>query len=104
MIFCIFEFREDRPRERNVLREHGITSADDPADGLHDNPTITLNMMLDDPRSVRWAERVATRQANIDGVSIADLGTSLELAKKVAAARSARTSDLIRKRITESGT
>ena len=83
----------------DVLRDLGVTHADMPADGLHDNPAITLNMMLDDPRSVRWAERVATRQASIDGVSIADLGRSLELAQAVAGARATRTADIIRARI-----
>ena len=83
----------------NVLRDLGVTHADMPADGLHDNPAITLNMMLDDPRSVRWAERVATRQASIDGVSIAELGRSLELAQAVAGARATRTADIIRARI-----
>ena len=83
----------------DVLRDLGVTHADMPADGLHDNPAITLNMMLDDPRSVRWAERVATRQASIDGVSIADLGRSLELAQAVAGARATRTADIIRSRI-----
>ena len=83
----------------DVLRGLGVTHADMPADGLHDNPAITLNMMLDDPRSVRWAERVATRQASIDGVSIADLGRSLELAQAVAGARATRTADIIRARI-----
>ena len=83
----------------DVLRDSGVTHADMPADGLHDNPAITLNMMLDDPRSVRWAERVATRQASIDGVSIADLGRSLELARAVAGARATRTADIIRARI-----
>ena len=83
----------------DVLRGLGVTHADMPADGLHDNPAITLNMMLDDPRSVRWAERVATRQASIDGVSIAELGRSLELARAVAGARATRTADIIRARI-----
>ena len=83
----------------DVLRGLGVTHADMPADGLHDNPAITLNMMLDDPRSVRWAERVATRQASIDGVSIADLGRSLKLAQAVAGARATRTADIIRARI-----
>ena len=83
----------------DVLRDLEVTHADMPADGLHDNPAITFNMMLDDPRSVRWAARVATRQASIDGVSIAELGRSLELARAVAGARAARTADIIRARI-----
>ena len=88
-------YRGDRP---DVLRDLGVTSADQPSDGLHDNPTITLNMMLDDPDSVRWAARVQARQATIDGVSIADLGRSLELARQIADTRSEFTANLIRER------
>jgi len=95
------EYYRAPPGTPNVLRDLGVTQAGTPADGLHDNPTITLNMMLDDPRSVRWADRIATRQAVIDGVSIADLGRSLELARAVSDARSKRTADVIRTRITE---
>ena len=99
----IHEYYRAPPGTPNVLRDLGVTKEGMPDDGLHDNPAITLNMMLDDPRSVRWAARVATRQAVINGVSIADLGRSLELAKKVSDARAKRTADVIRARIAESG-
>ena len=82
-----------------MLRELGVTSQDDPDDGLHDGAGITLNMMLDDPASVRWADRVATGQAVINGVSIANLTQSLAWAEEVAAARSERTAGLIKDRI-----
>ena len=72
---------------------------DSPRDGIHDSPGITFNMMLDDPSSVRWAERVKTGQAVINGVSIADLGRSLQLAHEIAEARTERTANLIRERI-----
>ena len=85
----------------NVLRDLGVTRAGMPDDGLHDGAAITLNMMLDDPDSVRWAARVATRQAVINGVSIADLGPSLEWARQVSDARGRRTAVLIRERIAE---
>ena len=85
----------------NVLRDLGVTREGMPSDGLHDSPGIALNMMLDDPDSVRWAARVKTNQATINGVSIADLGRSLELAKAISDARSKRTADVIRERITE---
>ena len=85
----------------NVLRDLGVTRAGMPDDGLHDGAAITLNMMLDDPDSVRWAARVATRQAVINGVSIADLGPSLEWARQVSDARARRTAVLIRERIAE---
>ena len=97
------EYYRAPPDTPDVLRGLGVTKEGMPDDGLHDNAAITLNMMLDDPRSVRWAERVATRQAVINGVSIADLGRSLELAKKVSDARAKRTADVIRARIAESG-
>jgi hypothetical protein len=42
------------------------------ADGLHDDPVITLNMLVDDPKSVRYDERVKAGKATIDGFSLAD--------------------------------
>ncbi len=85
----------------NVLRDLGVTRDGMPNDGLHDGAGITLNMMLDDPNSVRWEERVKTGQAVINGVSIADLGQSLEWARQVSEARAQWTADLIRLRISE---
>ena len=102
-VIHIPEYYRAPPGTPNVLRDLGVTKEGMPDDGLHDNPAITLNMMLDDPRSVRWAARVETRQAVINGVSIADLGRSLELAKKVSDARAKRTAEVIRKRIAEQG-
>ena len=83
----------------NVLRDEGVTREGMPDDGIHDSPGITLNMMLDDVNSVRWAERVKAGQAVINGVSIADLERSLELARKISEARASWTADLIRERI-----
>ena len=87
------------PGSRNVLLEAGAVTEDMPSDGLHDNPTITLNMMLDDPESVRWSARVKAGQELIDGFSIADLGRSLELGREIADARAERTARLIEERI-----
>ena len=93
------EYYRAPPGTPNVLNDLGVTTEDTETDGLHDNPAITLNMMLDDPRSVRWSERVATGQAAIDGVSIADLGQSLQLGQRVADARATRTAAVIRTRL-----
>jgi len=95
----IGEYYRTPPGSRNVLRELGVTSDDDPSDGLHDSPGITLNMMLDDIRSVRWQERIATGQARINGVDISNLTEALQWAEEIAAARSERTADLISERI-----
>ena len=97
------EYYRAPPGTPNVLRDLGVTREGMPDDGLHDGAAITLNMMLDDPRSVRWAERMATRQAAINGVSIADLGKTLERAKQVSDARAARTAKVIRERIAATG-
>jgi len=56
-------------------------------------------MMVADPNSVRWAERVKARQATINGVSIADLNRSLQLGRMIADARATRTVALIKQRV-----
>ena len=94
----IAEYYRAPPGTPNVLRDLGVTREDMPRDGLHDSPGITMNMMLSDINSVRWAERVKTDQATINGVSIADLPQTLQWAKQISEARAARTADLIRQR------
>jgi creatinine amidohydrolase len=77
---------------------------DTKADGLHDDPVITLNMFVTDPRSVRWEERVKAKQATINGVSIADRKKNLELAKEIVAFRTSTTVEAINKAIANKGT
>jgi hypothetical protein len=72
-----------------------------PDDGLHDSPGITLNMMLTDPKSVRWEERVKAGKATINGVPLTDLKKSLEWARAIVEARATRTVELIKKAIAE---
>ena len=74
------------------------------SDGLHDDPVITLNMLITDPKSVRFDERVKAGKATINGVSIADRAKSLELAKKVVAYRAEKTVEAINKAIANKGT
>ena len=50
---------------------------------LHDDPAITLNMMVADPASVRWDQRVKAGKATIDGVSVADKAKALEIGRKI---------------------
>jgi creatinine amidohydrolase/Fe(II)-dependent formamide hydrolase-like protein len=95
------EYYRTPPGTPNVLRDLGVITDDMPNDGIHDGAAITLNMMLTDPSSVRWAERVKTGQAIINGVSIADLGESLKFAKAVSDARAERTAEVIKQRISE---
>ena len=56
-------------------------------------------MMIADPKSVRWEQRVKTRQATINGVSIADREKSLAISRKIVEFRANTTADAIRKAI-----
>jgi creatinine amidohydrolase/Fe(II)-dependent formamide hydrolase-like protein len=74
------------------------------ADGLHDDPEITLNMFIDDPRSVRYEERLKAGKADINGFSLADRERITALAKEVVAFRAQVTTDAINKAIANKGT
>jgi creatinine amidohydrolase len=93
------EYYTAPPGTPNVLRQLGVTKEGMPDDGLHDSPGITLNMMLTDPKSVRWEERAKAGKATINGVSIADKTKALEWARAIVEARANRTVDLIKKAI-----
>jgi len=80
-----------------ILESYGLKQTADEA--IHDGPGITLNMMVTDPNSVRWEQRVKAGKATINGVSIADKAKSIEIGKKIADARTTCTVDLIKKAV-----
>jgi creatinine amidohydrolase/Fe(II)-dependent formamide hydrolase-like protein len=84
-----------------LLTDSGVTKADGPRDNLHDDPGITLNMLVTDPNSVRWEQRVKAGKATIDGVSIADKAKSLEIGRKIVEMRATNTVAAIKKAIAE---
>lgn len=80
-----------------AMEAKGLISKDRKSDGLHDDPTITMNMMVTDPQSVRWEARVKAGKATIDGVSIADRDKAIAIGKEIVAFRAQVTADAIRK-------
>jgi creatinine amidohydrolase len=86
-----------------LLDELGVTKPDQKRDGLHDDPGITLNMLVTDPTSVRWEQRVKAGKATIDGVSIADKAKALEIGRKIVDMRATNTAALIKKAIASKG-
>lgn len=86
-----------------LLRELGVTKDGMPSDGLHDDPGITMNMMVTDPNSVRWEQRVKAGKATINGVSIADKAKALEIGKKIVEMRATNTVAAIKKAIENKG-
>jgi creatinine amidohydrolase len=89
-----------------VVGEHmktkGITEGK--SDGLHDDPIITLNMFITDPKSVRYDERVKASKASINGVDLSDRKKATELAKQIVEFRAQYTVDAIKKTIANKGT
>ena len=77
---------------------------DSTGDGLHDDPIITLNMFITDPKSVRYDERVKAGKATINGFSIADKKKDLALAKEIVEFRATVTVEAINKAIANKGT
>jgi creatinine amidohydrolase len=86
-----------------LLTQLGVTKDGDKGDGLHDDPGITMNMMITDPNSVRWEQRVKAGKATINGVSIADKTKTLETARKIVDMRAANTVAAINKAIANKG-
>ncbi len=73
------------------------------SDNMHDDPIITLNMFIDDPKSVRYDERVKANKATINGVNVADKAKNTELAKKIVEFRANHTIEAINKHIAAKG-
>ena len=80
-----------------AMEAKGVLPKDRKSDGLHDDPTITMNMMVTDPQSVRWQARVKAGKATIDGVSIADRDKAIAIGKQIVAFRAEVTAAAIRK-------
>lgn len=99
----VIEYYRAPEGSRNILAERGLAPDPRESDGLHDDPVITLNMMLSSLASVRWHERTAARQASIDGFPLQDLEQSLALAREISQARAERTAAAIERRIADAG-
>ncbi len=81
------------------MESQGIKTDPAKSEHMHDDPIITLNMLIDDPQSVRWDQRVKANKATIDGFSIADKKKVLDLAKKVVDHRADVTIEAIKKAV-----
>jgi creatinine amidohydrolase/Fe(II)-dependent formamide hydrolase-like protein len=85
------------------LTEIGVTKQGQPGDGLHDDPGISMNMMVTDPTTVRWDARVKAGKATINGVSIADKAKALEIGRRIVEMRATNTVAAIKKAIASKG-
>ncbi len=72
----------------------GVTESK--SDGHHDDIWVTAMMMVTDPSSVRYHERVEADLASINGVDIAPMEDTIELGRKMVEFRAEYTADAIR--------
>jgi creatinine amidohydrolase/Fe(II)-dependent formamide hydrolase-like protein len=73
-------------------------------DNLHDDPVISLNMMITDPSSIRYDERVDAGLASINGVALDDRVQALEWARQIVEFRAWHTVAAINAAIANKGT
>ena len=71
-------------------------------DGNHDDIWVTAMMMVTDPEQVRFAQRVDTGLASINGVSIVPMEETVELGRKMVEFRAGFTANAIRRILSES--
>jgi creatinine amidohydrolase len=88
----------------DYMEGKGIRQDSTKQDRLHDDPIITLNMWMDDPKSVRYAERKKAGFAIIDGISIADEKNNRKLGQQIIDFRAQYTIDAMNKAIANGGT
>jgi creatinine amidohydrolase len=84
------------------MAQHGLKEGQ--SDNLHDDPVITLNMFMADPKSVRYDERVKAGHAKINGVDISDRSKAMAWGKQIVEFRANYTAEAIKKAIANKGT
>jgi creatinine amidohydrolase/Fe(II)-dependent formamide hydrolase-like protein len=83
--------------ERYTEEELGV--AETRSDGYHDDIWVTAMMMVSDPTSVRYEQRVEANLASINGVSITPMDEAIELGRKMVEFRAQYSANAIRKAI-----
>jgi creatinine amidohydrolase/Fe(II)-dependent formamide hydrolase-like protein len=74
------------------------------SENMHDDPVITLNMFIQDPKSVRYEERVKAGKATINGVDISNREKNMQWAKQIVDFRADHTIAAINKAVANKGT
>ena len=83
---------------RHFVKDNGIDE-NVKADGIHDEYGLTAVMMANDPKIVRFDERVAAGKATINGISIMPKDKTIEMGKKIVEFRANIAVDAIKKAI-----
>lgn len=95
----VIEFYTPGWEETEKYTEEVLGVAETKSDGYHDDIWVTAMMMVTDPASVRYHERVEADLASINGIDIAPMEEAIELGKKMVAFRAEYTANAIREAI-----
>ena len=98
----VIEYYTPGWEETEKYTEEVLGVSETESDGHHDDIWVTAMMMVTDPSSVHYHERVEADLASINGVSIAPMEDAIELGKKMVAFRAAYTANAIRAAIKKS--
>jgi creatinine amidohydrolase/Fe(II)-dependent formamide hydrolase-like protein len=79
----VLEFYTPGWEETEKYTEETLGVAEGQNDGHHDDIWVTAMMMVSDPESVRYDQRVAADMASINGIDISSLDTTVELGRKM---------------------
>ena len=96
---AVIEFYQPGWSETEKYTKEVLGVSESESDGHHDDIWVTAMMMVTDPSSVRYHERVEAGLASINGVDIAPLEDAIELGRKMVAFRAAYTANVIREAI-----
>jgi len=95
----ILEFYTPGWEDTENYTQEVLGVAETKRDGHHDDMWVTAMMMVTDPESVRYEQRVDAGLASINGFDISDLEETVELGKKMVAYRATNAATAIRKSI-----
>ena len=97
--YAVIEFYTPGWEETETYTKEVLRVTESKSDGYHDDIWVTAMMMVTDPTSVRYHERVEAELASINGIDIAPMEETIELGKKMVAFRAAYTANVIREAI-----
>lgn len=100
-VFYIPEYYKSWKGAEEMLVREGVQKAG-VSDGIHDDATVGMIMMLTDPSTLRWQERVKAGKATIDGVSLADKEATLRWGKRLVDYRAGVTAEAITQAVAKS--
>jgi len=92
----IAEYYDPGWEDTEDYTEHELGVAESKNDGHHDDIWVTAMMMVTDPESVRYRQRVAADMASINGVDISSLRNTIELGRIMVAFRASQAAGIIR--------